>query len=280
MKGRVVGIIAALVLAAIGTALLVAYVQSAKDDAVADEEQVEVYVVTDTIERGTYVGDMDDSVELTSVPVRLKAPGAVTDLEELDPQLVAAVQLLPGEQLVTSRLVDESTLSRVNVPVGLQELTVSLEPERAVGGVLAPGSTVGVLMSFEPFTRDASGNPGTDTEEGVEVTDTSVPTKTPNITTLRFSDVLVTAVQYGRSDAEEVNTEEDDEGDDSTDSDVAEAPEQRILITLAVTAPQAERIVFAAEFGRLWLTSQNSQTDDTGTGIVTLDQIFAVEVPQ
>ena len=41
-----------------------------------------------------------------------------------------------------------------DVPLGLQEVTVALDPERAVGGDLKVGDTVGVVLSFDPFDTD------------------------------------------------------------------------------------------------------------------------------
>ena len=106
MKRKIIGILAALVLAGIGTAALVIYVESAKDQAVAAEELVDVYVVSETIPKGTPVGEIKESVEATEVPAKVLADDAVTDLADLDDELVAAVDLAAGEQLLTSRLVD------------------------------------------------------------------------------------------------------------------------------------------------------------------------------
>ena len=50
---RTVGIVAAIVLALLGTMGLVGYVQGAKDDAVAGEKLVKVYVASDKIPAGT-----------------------------------------------------------------------------------------------------------------------------------------------------------------------------------------------------------------------------------
>ena len=162
MKRKIIGILAAVVLAGIGTSALVVYVESAKDKAVAAEELVDVYVVSETIPKGTPFGEITQSVEVTEVPAKVLADDAVTDLDDLDEELVAAVDLQAGEQLLSSRLVAPDQLSRASVPAGLQELTVSLDPTRAVGGALNAGDTVGVVLSFEPFdlprTEDQSPN--------------------------------------------------------------------------------------------------------------------------
>ena len=136
MKRRIIGIVAAIALASVGTFALVAYVQSAKDKAVADEARVEVYVLSKTVPADTPIAEIKQSLEVAEVPKDVQVEGAVRDLEGLDEDLVAAVELQAGEQLLTSRLVDGSEVTETDVPKGLQEVTVALDPERAVGGEL------------------------------------------------------------------------------------------------------------------------------------------------
>ena len=84
MKRKIIGVLAALVLAGIGTTALVVYVESAKDEAVAAEALVDVYVVSETIPKGTPAGEITQSVEATQVPARVLVDDAVTDLDGLD----------------------------------------------------------------------------------------------------------------------------------------------------------------------------------------------------
>ena len=134
MKRRIIGIVAAIALASVGTFALVAYVQSAKDKAVADEARVEVYVLSKTVPADTPIAEIKQSLAVVEVPKDVQVEGAVRDLDGLDDDLVAAVELQAGEQLLTSRLVDGSEVTETDVPKGLQEVTVALDPERAVGG--------------------------------------------------------------------------------------------------------------------------------------------------
>ena len=154
MKRRIIGIVAAIALASVGTFALVAYVQSAKDKAVADEARVEVYVLSKTVPADTPIAEIKQSLAVVEVPKDVQVEGAVRDLDGLDDDLVAAVELQAGEQLLTSRLVDGSEVTKTDVPTGLQEVTVALDPQRAVGGELKVGDTVGVVLSFDPFELD------------------------------------------------------------------------------------------------------------------------------
>jgi pilus assembly protein CpaB len=259
MKRKIIGVLAALVLAGIGTTALVVYVESAKDRAVAAEALVDVYVVSQAIPKGTPVGDITQSVEVTEVPARVVVDDAVTDLDDIDTELVAAVDLAAGEQLLSSRLVSADRLSRASVPAGLQELTVSLDPTRAVGGALSVGDTVGVVLSFEPFDL-----PDTDNQS-------------PSMTHLTFHKVLVTAVQFAAGEGPSTDPEDGDEAS-AEDTEAEPAPTNQVLVTLALSSPQVEQVVFGAEFGHIWLTAEDADADESGTGVVTLGEAYGPEV--
>ena len=102
-KRRIIGIALAAMLALIGTAALVGYVNSARDDAVADEELVDVYVVDQRVPQGAEPDTIASSVSVEQVPARLRQPGAITDLDDVGDR-VAAAELQPGDQLVAARL--------------------------------------------------------------------------------------------------------------------------------------------------------------------------------
>src|SRR3954466_12017187 len=103
-KRRIVGIVAATLLAIIGTVALVGYVQSAKDNAVAAESLVDVYVVDKLVPKGAEAETIKSSVSLEHVPSRLEQPGAVSNLGDVGAN-VAGADFQPGDQLVKARLV-------------------------------------------------------------------------------------------------------------------------------------------------------------------------------
>lgn len=286
MRRRIIGILLAVVLAVVGTVALVRYVNSAKEDAVRPEELVQVLVVKQDVRDGAPVSEVLESTELVDVPRRLVAPGALTDFEDLDPTYVTATELKVGDQVLPSRFVDPQSLVSVVVPEGLQEITFAFTPERAVGADLQPGDTVGVLFSFEPFDLNTSGTPSQPTETTVpgETTQTTVaPTRTPNTTHFVLHKILVTSVKFSQQDsvrASEIRNEGDDDSTDTTvELVVAEAPSDQVLVTMAVSAPEAEQLVFAAEFGTIWLTLEGPDASEEGTRILTLAQVM-VPVPR
>src|SRR4051812_29900277 len=102
MKRRWIGLAAAAMLALLGTLVLVSYVQSAKDKAVAEEQLVPVLVADAKIDKGTAAKDLGGKVKQIDVPANARVDGAVTSLDELK-DLNAAADVLSGEQLTKAR---------------------------------------------------------------------------------------------------------------------------------------------------------------------------------
>lgn len=128
MKSRLIGGIAALVLAIIGTVVLMNYVSNADRRAQASLDSVDVVVVEKPVPAGTTVQELGSYVRLRSIPGVAKADGALTAIDAASGK-VTSVALEPGEQLLGSRLVDPServTPGAVAVPDGMQEVTVLL----------------------------------------------------------------------------------------------------------------------------------------------------------
>ena len=115
--------------------------------------------------------------------------------------------------------------------------------------MLTPGSLVGVTASF-------TGG------EGLEGS---------GQTHMTLRKVLVTNVQ---TDAE-VTSEEETTDDTSSESvEPGDAPTGAFLVTLALDAPSAERLIFAAEHGTIWLSLEPSDAPDGGTKIVTQENVY------
>lgn len=280
-KRRILGILAALVLAIVGTVALVGYVQSAKNNAVSDEALVDVYVVDKLVPKGAEAQTIEASVSIERVPARLKQPGAVTNLDVVGDN-VAAADLLPGDQLLAARLVPrEDVTDEVTDKVQVSAL---FEPERAVGGALKKGDLVAVYLSFDPFEIDSAGGlpKPFDTTETTAATTTVVtapgdtlvvpptnqgPSTTPKVTRLEFQHVLVTNVQT-------INAPVSPTATDNTG--VVQVTGSQYVVTLALSPEQSERFVFATEFGRVWLAIDPASVADDGTRPITLGTVFAV----
>lgn len=262
MTKRMLGLVLSALLAVFGTVVLVAYVESARTKAAAGEPTEPLLVVTAPIAKGTNAADLEGKVAVREVRTASKVDGAVTSAKALAGK-VATTDLLPGEQVVAARFERPETLGRDGVPKGLLEVTLQLEPERALGGALKPGDTVAVVASFDPFDAAATG----------QVVDPAGPQRTPSTTHVILERVLVTHVQTTdpRASAKKGATAEADK-----DAQVRPepAPQGQLLITLAVDASSMERIVFTAEYGKVWLSAQPSDAPIGGTHIETRDSVY------
>jgi pilus assembly protein CpaB len=241
VRRRLLAAFAALILIVVGTVVLVAYVRGADNRALAGVQTVEVLVADQPIPEGTPAEQLGQLVRIEVLPVKAALDGRVTDLSALAGQL-AVVDLQPGEQLLASRFEspdDLGTPGTVPVPAGLQEVSVLLEPQRAIGGRLAAGDRIGVVVSTDPAATHAV-----------------------------LHRVLVTQVQGAPAPAPAA------EGGTETASAGAPAPAASLMITLAVSAAQAEAVVFGIEHGTLWLTLEPDGTDTGGTDVITPDNIY------
>ena len=254
MKTRLLGGIAALVVAVIGTVMLLIYVQGADKRAMANTETEEVYVVQKEIPAGTAAAKFGDSVEKKAVPKSAIAADSVKSLDDLGSK-VSSIEFMPGEQVLASRMVDPGSLlgrGRWEVPTGLQEESVKLDIERVVGGNLQAGDTVGVLMSFKPKDE-----------------------KAPDMTQLSLHKVLVTAVQDGTGTISETASETSKpDNSSSLSGNKKSSARGTYLVTLARPATDVEKIVFAVEFGAVYLSKEPTDATQGNSGVMTLGKVI------
>jgi pilus assembly protein CpaB len=246
VKRRLLAAFAAIVLLAVGTVVLLGYVRGADSRALAGMRSVEVLVAGAPIPQGTPAAELADLVRTQLVPAKAALPGRVTDLAALAGQ-VATVDLLPGEQLLAGRFArpdDLQPAGTVAVPAGLHEVSVLLEPQRAVGGRLAAGDRVAVYVSL--LFQDGTAN-----------------------THAVLHDVLVTQVQGAPPP---VSTEA--EGNPETASSGTPVPSSSLMVTLALTARQAEPVVFGVEHGTVWLGLEPDGADTSGTDVITQGNVY------
>jgi pilus assembly protein CpaB len=239
VRRRLIAALAALVLAATGAVVLLAYVRGADARALAGVQTVDVLVVDRPVAEGTPGEDLADLVRTERLPVKAAVPGGVTDLDALTGQ-VATVDLQPGEQLLAARFAAPEDLTvpgTVAAPAGTSEVSILLEPQRAVGGRLAAGDTVGVHVSLDGQTRAV------------------------------LSRVLVTQVQGAPVAVA------DGEGTDTASSGGA-APSASLMVTLGLRPEAAEAVVFGMEHGTVWLSLEPEGVDTTGTEVLTPGNIY------
>jgi pilus assembly protein CpaB len=223
-RQKLLGILASVALAGVGTALLVTYVRGAEHRALKGDQPVDVLVVTDTIPKGTRAEDVTAKVRQEQVPAKVAAKASVGDVAGLAGQ-VAVVDLLPGEQLLRTRFAAPASAD-LGVAPGMLQVSVSLDAVRTIGGQVREGDSVGVLASFDD----------------------------PETTHLIAHKVRVTSVRAENGTAVKARPGEP-------------AGTEKYLVTLALDGPAVERVVFAAEHGRLWLSWEPKEASEAGTRI-------------
>jgi pilus assembly protein CpaB len=217
---RTGALVAAIALALLGTLGLTAYVHSAKERAVAGEKLVDVYVASGTITAGTPASQLHSKVKLESVPAKVRATDAITNLTSIDGR-VASTQIEPGEQLLASRFIAvgaqaSQVQSSIAVPPGLFQSTISLDPDQALGGQIRAGNRV-VVLAMPPALG------------------TTTATTTPATAQIIARDVLVTTVQIDGSKGQGADPK----------AEVTTAATGKFLVTLALTQPDLEAVVTA-----------------------------------
>jgi pilus assembly protein CpaB len=244
MRRRLLAATAALVLLLVGSVVLLAYVRGADARALAGTRTVEVLVADQPIPAGTSGKELAALVRREVLPEKAALTGRVTDLSELAGQS-ATVDLEPGEQLLASRFADPASQQApgtVAVPAGKSELSVLLEPQRVVGGRLSAGDTVGVFISLK------SDKPQTH---------------------VVLHRVLVTQVQGAPA-----QVSGDGAQGEQTASSGSAAPTSSLMVTLAVSAREAEAVVFGAENGTVWLSLEPDDAATGGTEVITPENIY------
>jgi pilus assembly protein CpaB len=173
-RQKLIGIVASVVLAGVGTILLMTYIHGAHQQATEGEAKVGVLVVTEGIPKGTPAEEIAGRATLESVPATVAAQDAMGDLVRVA-GLVTAVDLLPGDQLVQGRFATVAQAGKAVVAPGSLEVTVLVGGLQAAGGKVRTGDSVAVLVSFEdPATThlflQKVAVTGVRTEAGVPVT--------------------------------------------------------------------------------------------------------------
>ena len=243
-RRKVVAALAALVLAIISTGVLIKYVQGAEDRALAGEELVEVLVAKENIPAGSSANDLASLVAAQRVPAKVRATDSVGSFTEIA-GLVAAIDIVAGEQLLSSRFVNPVSFQGARsasaaVPLNANEVTFKLTPERALGGQLRPGDKVTVVASFAAIND------------------------LPEISHVLLNSVTVVRVQF----PEDANTSTKEK------NGVAVAPTQELFVTLAVDQPWLERAVFASEFGSVWLSYEPKAANAAQNKIISRDNVY------
>jgi pilus assembly protein CpaB len=275
---KTAGVIAAAVMAVIGTIVLVVFVRGAEDRALEGEELVTALVAEQQIPAGTPVADIEDFLTTEQIPEKIAPEGVIADLVQVQGQLVAS-DIFAGETLVAGRFVEPEQFSArrgaVEVPEGLLEVTIAMSQEQFIGGVPVPGDKVAVIVNgprsefiaanIDPLAQTG----GTPEDPAAAAADTASLT----LTKIILQQALVTNVQGNALPAAPAVQSATDR--------VAPA-EGSLLITLALDGPDTERLLYVRDSqslnANLHMALHNGDALVTSEGI-SVENIINPEAP-
>jgi pilus assembly protein CpaB len=236
MGRRTLLLVAALVVAALGTVLVFLYAQNADDAAKEGQTLVKVLVAKAKIEAGTTgaTASNNGAFEQQEVPKSNVVTGALSDATPLT-NLVALVPIFPGQQIISQQWGASAPSAGLSIPPGSIASSFQLGDPQRVAGFLQPGSTVTIFVSGSGAVGTAAAGTGS------------------NVRTL-LTGIKVLAV--GPSTVVSSST--------GTASGNTEAIPTAIL-TLAVTQDQAKKLVYVASapgaaYGGMYFALQNADS--------------------
>lgn len=225
MGRRLALLIAAVLVAAVGTILVFVYVQRADDRAIADQEPVTVLVAKTAIAAGTRVIDAANAGAFLSkeLPQSAVAPGALSSTEPIKDQ-VALGTIFPGQQLLTGMFgATAASTSSIAIPPGQIAASFSFGDPQRVAGFVQPGSNI-VIFLTSSLDKNVS----------------STRVLLPKVTVIAVGPTTITPP----ADPAQANPE----------------ALPRAMLTLALTQAQAQKLIFAQGNGTLYLGLLNDRS--------------------
>lgn len=226
MGRRLALLIAAVLVAAIGTGLVFLYVKKADDRAIADQRPVTVLIAKSTISAGTRVIDAANAgaFQTKEFPISAVPPGALSSVDAVKEQVVITT-IFPGQQLLAGMFgaTAASGGGALSIPPGMIAASFSFGDPQRVAGFLQPGSEVVVFL-----TSSLQG--------GLQ----SSRVLLPKVTILAIGPTTITPPV----DPTKANPE----------------PQPRAMITLALRQRDAEKLIFAQGNGTMYLGLLSSRS--------------------
>lgn len=230
-RRRVLAIVAAVLLTVFGVVVIIAYVNAAEEQAQERAGLDPILVAGEEIPAGTPAADLAGRVATTEVPGAFVPDDAVTNVDDLGRQ-VTVERILEGEPIVARQFGERRGPGPGpgQLDEGREVITLTLEAQRALGGDVAAGDLVGVIAALDDTGGDGE-TPLGETDAGGQ-------------------GCGETGMVLARVEVTDVSG--------AADPDTGEAGGNAVTVSLDVDQTDAERLVFAAEYGSIWLTRQTN----------------------
>lgn len=251
MKTRLALIGVALVLAMTGTVSVFAYVRHADARAVSGLQAATAYIAQRKVDAGTSLQAAVDShaVVRQTLPRKTVPADAITEISDQIGVLVATHDIPAGSLLVNASFAKQPEVTGgLPIPTGDMAISVALEDPQRVGEFVKPGSDIAV---FDTYNNVVTLSPQGDRQPGnadAAAGDGLSDGHTTNRTTRLLLD-RIRVIAVGSSVAKPQNLHH------VADADSGQKPTggQTVLVTVAVTQAEAEKLIEATQTGHLYL---------------------------
>ncbi|HET7326342.1 MAG TPA: Flp pilus assembly protein CpaB [Nocardioidaceae bacterium] len=250
MGRRTALLIAAVVIAAAGAAMILVYVQGINARAVEGQERVAVLAASEVIDAGETMQAAQSAGKVRTIDVAKAdmVPGALSSTDGIT-DLVAVGTIFPGEQIISQKFVEAGSQDSLAIPKDKIAISVDLTDPARVAGFVQPGSQVAIFASGEPALMDENGE----------------TTPLPPITRMLLPKVQVIGV--GTSTVQPTTTTNAD-----GEQTVEEIP--RAILTIAVSQREAEKVIFMARNGELSFGLRTDRSKLVSGPAVTAENVF------
>lgn len=157
MGRRSVLLVAALVVAALGTTMVFLYVNGVNDRAMEKQNPVRVQVAKNLIQPGTSVEDAIEAGDFASKTIS-RADAVVGAISALSPitGLAATSTIYPGDQITKAKFGVQESTSTVPIPANTLAVSIELSDPAQDAGFVTPGSNIALFLT-SPLGKNGGG---------------------------------------------------------------------------------------------------------------------------
>lgn len=216
---RWIALVGAVVLAGVGTLALVSYVRGIESRTLEGAQLIETFVAKDTIAAGVVgaAAVSDGLIVKQAMPRKMVPEGVIQSLKEIENR-VASVDILKGEQILGERFVRPAEArGLLPIPPDRQAMSIELAAQTGVAGFVQQGDRVSIIAQLEEPEPKAQ---------------------------FLMQDIQVIAVGQRVAEA----------GEGESGDKQVQQNQQKVLMTLAVTPGEAEKLAYAMFQGQLYFT--------------------------
>ncbi len=235
MNRRIIAVLAAVVLALGGGALVIAYAKSADARAIASAQPTTVWVAKKLVPTGTTLKDAQrtELIAQTQVAASAVPAGALQDINADNNAQLALSDVQPGEFLLSARFGTTPVGTKaIAVPAGMLAVSVELKDPARVGTFVTPGSRIAIYSSYK--IKSLGDDPKSKAINDNDVKGTSV--LLDDVQVIGMGDAPLAAPANPAADDKKTGT-----ADSKSKSSTSEAAS--FLVTVAVTPEQATRLI-------------------------------------